>query len=139
MNKNYFNTLSRVLLSTAVTLTLILIVGNICKACTSEKPRDYAFEQYCDSIWYNDRDYYHDVLVETDRYQEYLEEHGQWWEDDCPAYLEMKEHNDFKKKLLDAEDNCIKRAEYLMLMNGIQDEEYNRCKFVVDSLIATQL
>lgn len=118
-------------------VAMVLVFNSQCS--NKAEARDYTYEAYCDSIFFNDKDYYYDVLVETDEYQEYLEEHGQWWEDECPAYLEMKEHNDFKKELLDAEENCIKRAEYLMLINGIQDEEYNRCKFVVDSLVATQL
>lgn len=41
--------------------------------------RDYEFEHYCDSIWDADPDYYMDVLVETDEYQEYIEVNGQWW------------------------------------------------------------
>lgn len=41
--------------------------------------RDYKFEHYCDSIYEVNSDYYLDVLVETDEFQNYLEEHGQWW------------------------------------------------------------
>lgn len=119
------------------TLVGLLLNSN----CRAGSQRDLKYEAYCDSIFKADPDYYLDVLCTTDEYQDYLEEHGQWWDDeeDCPAYLHMKAANDFKKELLEAEENCIKRAEYLMLMNGIHDEEYNRCKFVVDSLYATQL
>ena len=41
--------------------------------------RDYKFEHYCDSIYENNPDYYLDVLVETDKFQLYIEEHGEWW------------------------------------------------------------
>lgn len=42
--------------------------------------RDYEWESYCDSIWDNDKDYYLDVLMETSKYQDYIYEHGKWWE-----------------------------------------------------------
>ena len=41
--------------------------------------RDYKFEHYCDSIYEVDPDYYFDVLVETDKFQNYIDEHGEWW------------------------------------------------------------
>lgn len=41
--------------------------------------RDYEFEHYCDSIYESDPDYYLEVLVETDKFQNYIEEHGEWW------------------------------------------------------------
>lgn len=41
--------------------------------------RDYAYEHYCDSIYEVNPDYYLDVLVETDEFQSYLDEHGEWW------------------------------------------------------------
>ncbi len=46
----------------------------------TDNTRDYNYEHYCDSIYENNPDYYLDVLIETDEYQTYLEEHGQWWE-----------------------------------------------------------
>lgn len=46
---------------------------------TSVDSRDYEYEAYCDSIWSVDKDYYTDVLVETDEYQQYIMEHGEWW------------------------------------------------------------
>lgn len=42
--------------------------------------RNYQFEQYCDSIWDNDPEYYQNVLVETDYYQYYIDEFGEWWD-----------------------------------------------------------
>lgn len=42
--------------------------------------RDYKFEHYCDSIYEVNPDYYLDVLVETDEFQDYIEKHGQWWD-----------------------------------------------------------
>lgn len=41
--------------------------------------RDYKYEHYCDFIYEVNPDYYLDVLVETDEFQNYLEEHGEWW------------------------------------------------------------
>ena len=41
---------------------------------------DYKFEHYCDSIYEVNPDYYFDVLVETDEFQDYIEKHGQWWD-----------------------------------------------------------
>ena len=124
---------------------IVLLLNSNCRG-NDVPPRDYAFEAYCDSIFYNNREYYEDVLVETDEYQEYLETHGQWWEDDCPAYLDMEakykdleKANDFKRELLDAQENCIKEAELIMLRNGLYDEYYSRLKFKVDSLYSTQI
>lgn len=44
--------------------------------------RDYEYEHYCDSIWVNNPDYYLDVLVESDEYQNYIDIHGEWWKED---------------------------------------------------------
>lgn len=41
--------------------------------------RNIEYEHYCDSIWIADKDYYLDVLTETDEYQEYIRQNGQWW------------------------------------------------------------
>lgn len=41
--------------------------------------RDYKYEHYCDSIYEVDPDYYLDVLVETDEFQNYIDKHGEWW------------------------------------------------------------
>lgn len=40
--------------------------------------RDYKFEHYCDSIYEVDPDYYLDVLVESDTFQNYVDKHGEW-------------------------------------------------------------
>lgn len=48
-------------------------------ANANDTTRNLQYEQYCDSIYDANPDYYLDVLVETDEYQEYLEKHGQWW------------------------------------------------------------
>ena len=42
--------------------------------------RDYNYEKYCDSIYEVNPDYYLDVLIETDEFQNYIDEHGEWWE-----------------------------------------------------------
>ena len=41
--------------------------------------RDYNFEHYCDSIYEVDKDYYYDVLMESDSFQLYIDKHGEWW------------------------------------------------------------
>lgn len=137
MNKirKNINIIARVgLLITAVILVSLIFIPKSAKA-----ERNYQYEAYCDSIYFNDRDYYYDVLVSTNEYQNYMETHGQWWEEDCPAYLEMKAANDFKREVIDAQDACIKEAEVIMLKNGLYDEYYARLKFKVDSLYTTQL
>jgi hypothetical protein len=40
---------------------------------------DYTYEHYCDSIYIVNPDYYLDVIQESDKYNEYLDEHGEWW------------------------------------------------------------
>ena len=47
---------------------------------SNDTTRDINYEHYCDSIWITNPDYYLDVLVETDEFQNYIEEHGQWWD-----------------------------------------------------------
>lgn len=41
--------------------------------------RNYKYEDYCDSVFVADPDYYFDVLVETDEFQRYTNEHGKWY------------------------------------------------------------
>ena len=41
--------------------------------------RNYAYEHYCDSIYNANPDYYLDVIMETDEYIDYVNEHGEWW------------------------------------------------------------
>lgn len=43
--------------------------------------RDIEYEHYCDSIWITNPDYYLDVLTESNEFQQYIEQHGQWWND----------------------------------------------------------
>lgn len=45
----------------------------------AEDTRDYAYEAYCDSVWNANPDYYLDVLMETDKYLSYIDEHPDWW------------------------------------------------------------
>lgn len=44
-----------------------------------DNTRDYEYEQYCYNIWKNDPNYYYNVVVESDEYQDYIAEHGEWW------------------------------------------------------------
>lgn len=61
----------------------LAILGMSFAGCQPTKvaERDYAYEAYCDSIWEVNPNYYLDVLIESDKYCTYIEEHGQWWED----------------------------------------------------------
>ena len=66
----------------ACVCTVIKCMSNINnKTCVvkNNNTRDYAYEHYCDSIYATNPDYYLDVLVETDKFQSYLNEHGKWW------------------------------------------------------------
>ena len=45
----------------------------------NDSTRDYKFEHYCDSIYEVNPDYYLDVLIETDEFQDYIDKHGKWW------------------------------------------------------------
>lgn len=60
---------------------LVLTVFTGCSSCQSST-RDLGYEQYCDSIWDANPDYYVDVLEETNTYQEYIAQHGSWWSED---------------------------------------------------------
>lgn len=64
-------------------IVALAILGMAFAGCRPTKvaERDYVYEAYCDSIWEADPNYYLDVLVESDEYCAYIEEHGQWWED----------------------------------------------------------
>lgn len=67
-----------------VMLAMMFIFVNIsiCKYVDNlqkDNTRDISYEQYCDSIWTNNSDYYLDVLVESDKYQQYIENNGEWW------------------------------------------------------------
>ena len=44
----------------------------------NDSTRDYKFEHYCDSIYEVNPDYYLDVLIETDKFQNYIDKHGKW-------------------------------------------------------------
>lgn len=62
-------------------LAALAILGMAIAGCSPTKvgTRDYDYEQHCDSIWKNNPDYYLDVLVESDEYQNYIEQNGEWF------------------------------------------------------------
>ena len=60
-----------------IAIAAIVVIG--CKPTKVANNRDYAYEAYCDSIWEANPNYYLDVLVESDKYCTYIEEHGEWW------------------------------------------------------------
>lgn len=61
--------------------TVVPYISNTNKSfiVKNNNTRNYAYEHYCDSIYETNPDYYLDVLVETDEFQSYLDEHGEWW------------------------------------------------------------
>lgn len=50
-----------------------------CQTTKVSETHSLSYEAYCDSIWEANPDYYLDVLVETDEYQDYIEANGRWW------------------------------------------------------------
>ena len=62
-------------------LVAMVILGIAIAGCgpTKVDTRDYAYEAYCDSIWKNNPDYYLDVIVESDEYQNYIEQNDEWF------------------------------------------------------------
>ena len=62
-------------------LVALAILGIAFAGCgpTKVDTRDYDYERYCDSIWENNPDYYLDVLIEGDEYQNYIEQNGEWF------------------------------------------------------------
>lgn len=72
-----------VIVSAGIILTIALINSynyNADKVSSiRNNTRDYAYEHYCDSIYITDPDYYFDVIQESDKYNDYLDKHGEWW------------------------------------------------------------
>ena len=62
-------------------LVALVILGIAFAGCSPTKvdTRDDAYEAYCYSIWENNPDYYLDVIVESDEYQNYIEQNGEWF------------------------------------------------------------
>lgn len=84
-NKMKSTIITSVATSAIVTLVfLTLIVGSsialVKRTIIADNTRDIDYEHYCDSIWIINPDYYQDVLVESDKYQQYIQEHDQWWD-----------------------------------------------------------
>lgn len=44
-----------------------------------EVDKNDAYELYLDSMWKADPEYFLDVIVETDEYQNYIANHEEWW------------------------------------------------------------
>lgn len=59
--------------------TSFVALSYVIRAEIKENHRDYDYGEYCDSVWNNDPEYYNDVLIETDEYQQYIAENGEWW------------------------------------------------------------
>lgn len=61
-------------------ITCIHNINNKTTVVKNNDTRDYAYEHYCDSIYESNPNYYLDVLVETDKFQSYINEHRKWWD-----------------------------------------------------------
>ena len=59
----------------------VMLADNDSKTFTikNNSTRDYNYEHYCDSIYMVNPDYYNDIIVESDKFQQYVDEHGEWW------------------------------------------------------------
>lgn len=85
-NSNIIRIIAILFISLWVGVCVYLAVNYIAninsKTCVvkNDNARDYTYEHYCDSIYAANPDYYLDVLVETDKFQSYLNEHGKWWD-----------------------------------------------------------
>lgn len=64
----------------AILTTIVISIAGASKPNNVNSTRDLKYEEFCDSIWANDPDYYLDVLVETDEFQDYIETNGEWWD-----------------------------------------------------------
>ena len=62
-----------------ILIAIVAIVATLIYSIIEANTRDYAYEAYCDSIWENNPDYYLDVIVESDEYQNYIEQNGEWF------------------------------------------------------------
>ena len=79
-----YSLISLLLLALASSLASFLVAiiasnNNKTLSVKNNNTRDYNYEHYCDSIYEVNPDYYLDVLVETDEFQNYIDEHGEWW------------------------------------------------------------
>ena len=69
-----------ILIGAILGLILVFLTQPIRSCNNSNKiSRNYAYEHYCDSIYNVDPDYYLDVICETDEYIDYVNKHGEWW------------------------------------------------------------
>lgn len=68
-----------ILLCSFVALGTISCIKVSAESNIEKSPRNLQYENYCDSIWNTDKEYYLDILSETDEYQLYIAEHGEWW------------------------------------------------------------
>ena len=81
MKQKSLDLFSAIIISTMLAILVISVI-HCYKTYNNndvKSSRDYAYEHYCDSIYESNPDYYLDVLAETDKYQQYLKEHREWW------------------------------------------------------------
>lgn len=73
-----------VILLISVIIVMVVVVNSIKSdsqtyTISNVSTRDYNYEHYCDSMYYVNQDYYFDVIVESDKFNDYIEQHGEWW------------------------------------------------------------
>lgn len=59
-------------------VTLGVILAMLSSAEVKNETRDLEYEAYVDSVWANDPNEFYDVIVESDEYQLYIEQNGEW-------------------------------------------------------------
>lgn len=81
MRKITFDTACEILFYLIGIISLLLVFTTTFNSKAEEQnTRDLSYEQYCDSVWSDNPDYYLDVVCTTDKYQDYIETNGKWWD-----------------------------------------------------------
>lgn len=62
-----------------VTLASLYIITEVTVIPKEKDNRDYEYERYLDSIYTTNPDYYFDVVVETDKFQDYINAHKDYY------------------------------------------------------------
>lgn len=75
-NKNKPITLIIILI---LLIIYIIFIKTISNNNNKSSTKNINYENYCDSIFDNNPDYYFDVLIETDSFKNYIDKNGKWW------------------------------------------------------------
>lgn len=64
-----------------VTLASLYIITEVTVIPKEKNNRDYEYERYLDSVYITNPDYYFDVVVETDKFQDYINAHKDYYDE----------------------------------------------------------